>query len=214
MTENPDTARVYRKPRRYGTGRMEALSDGVFAFAATLLVLDLVIPRSDGTQDLLGAFFDLWPHYLTYVISFATIGATWLAHNAICEQLKRADSTFLRLNLVLLLLVAFVPFPTRFLAEYISSDASERVAVVLYGVSFLLLLGMTLLLWWYARTHSLLADDEEGESRLFTYRLLPGIGVYVILICLGLVWPMAAVLGYLALALFFIVPLRRRRQTA
>ena len=189
---------------------MEAFSDGVFAFAITPLVLDLVVPSSE-THDLIGALLAGWPQYLVYVVSFATIGATWLAHNAMTEQLDHANSTFIRLNLILLLLVAFMPFPTRFLAQYISSEESERVAVALYGISFLLMLVMTILMWTYARRRGLLLEQDESEATLFTRRLLPGLGIYVLLICAGMIWPMIAVFGYLTLALFFIVPLRRHR---
>jgi len=88
---------------------MEGFSDGVFGFAATLLVLDLAL-RPPGTplQQLLHA----WPGYLAYVVSFLTIGGAWLLHTALTDQLARADSLFLRLNLLVLLVVVFLPFPT------------------------------------------------------------------------------------------------------
>ena len=90
----------------------------MYAIAITLLVLDIVVPASaDG--DLLGAVARLWPSYLAYVVSFSTIGASWLGHNAITEYLDRANATFVRLNLLLLLLIAFLPFPTRLFADYI-----------------------------------------------------------------------------------------------
>ena len=209
MTESP-ASRVSRRSaaRSYRTGRMEGFSDGVFAFAITLLVLDLVIP--EGTHDLLGGFLSVWPQYLTYVVSFATIGAAWLAHISITEQLERTDSTFLRLNLLVLLVVAFMPFPTRFLAEYIRSDQSERVAVVIYGLSFLCLVGMSLILWSYARSHRLLASGAAGgDGAMLMRRLLRGLVVYAVLIIIGVFVPMVSVFGYLVLALFFILPTRR-----
>ncbi len=107
-------------PRRRGfrTGRLEAFSDGVFAIAVTLLVLDIAV-TGDAGRDLLRAIGSLWPSYLAYVASFSTIGAAWLGHNAITEYLERADAAFVRLNLLLLLLVSFLPFPTRLVADYI-----------------------------------------------------------------------------------------------
>ena len=90
--------------------RMEAFSDGVFAIAITLLVLELSVPEgSEG--HLLRAVLDLWPSYLAYIVSFATIGATWLGHNSITHYMHGANATLLRLNLALLLVVSFVPFP-------------------------------------------------------------------------------------------------------
>jgi uncharacterized membrane protein len=102
------------QPRHRGfrTGRLEAFSDGVFAIAITLLVLDIGVSATAG-QDLGGAIRGLWPSYLAYVASFSTIGAAWLGHNAITEYLDRTDAAFVRLNLLLLLIVSFLPFPTR-----------------------------------------------------------------------------------------------------
>ena len=107
--------------------RMEAFSDGVFAIAITLLVLELSIPPGS-EEHFLRAVLDQWPSYLAYVVSFATIGAIWLGHNSITHYLHSANTTFLRLNLALLLVVSFLPFPTRLLAENLGSRASERVA--------------------------------------------------------------------------------------
>ena len=94
------------------TARFEAFSDGVFAIAITLLVLDLPVPASAySAHHLLDSFDRQWPAYLGYFVSFSTIGAIWLGHSAITDYLDRADSTLLRLNLVLLLLVTFLHSP-------------------------------------------------------------------------------------------------------
>lgn len=90
--------------------RMEALSDGVLAFAMTLLVVDLAL-RPPGSP--VHQFFAAWPSYLTYLISFLTIGSAWIAHNALTYGLDRVDRIFLRLNPLFLMLIAFLPFPTR-----------------------------------------------------------------------------------------------------
>ena len=113
------------------TGRLEAFSDGVFAIAITLLVLEISVPP-DASDDLLGAFFDQWPSYLAYLVSFATIGVTWLRHTAITHYLHGVDTSVVRLNLLLLLFVSFLPFPTRLVAEHIREDAAERVAATLH----------------------------------------------------------------------------------
>jgi uncharacterized membrane protein len=89
--------------------RMEALSDDVFAIAITLLVLEIGIPA--GSTDLLAAFWHEWPSYLAYVVSFATIGRVWLGHNVITDYLEHSDSRLMRLNLILLMVIAFLPFP-------------------------------------------------------------------------------------------------------
>ena len=203
-----------RSKRRRGlqTGRLEALSDGVYAIAITLLVLDIVVPTSaDG--DLLGAVARLWPSYLAYVVSFSTIGASWLGHNAITEYLDRANATFVRLNLLLLLLIAFLPFPTRLFADYIGKNQPERVASTIYGISLLLSSTLLWVLWRYALHARLVRPDAADEDIQFlTQRLTPGLGGYVILIVAGLFVPVIAVAGYLAIALYYVIPFRRFGQ--
>ena len=129
--------------RRLSPRRLEAFSDGVFAIAITLLVLEISVPEDAG-DDLLHAFLAQWPSYLAYAVSFATIGAVWLSHSAITEYVREVDTVFVRLNLLLLMLVSFVPFPTRLLAGYIGDDGPERVAATVYGLT-LLAVGLMLL---------------------------------------------------------------------
>jgi len=196
-------------PRGFGTGRLEAFSDGVFAIAITLLVLDIALPAG-ASRHLLRSVGDLWPSYVAYVASFSTIGAMWLGHNAITEYLDRADGTFVRLNLLLLLFVAFLPFPTRLFAGYIGKDSLERVAVTFYGATLLLTATLLLSLWRYALyRHLVRPDAADEEVQLLTQRLTPGLAGYVGLIVAGLFFPIVAVVGYLAIAVYYIVPSRR-----
>jgi Endosomal/lysosomal potassium channel TMEM175 len=93
---------------------MEGFSDGVFGVAITLLVVDLAVhPPGTALQQVLHA----WPSYVAYIISFLTTGTAWLGHTALTDRLARTDPVFLRLNLLLLLVVVFLPFPTRLVAE-------------------------------------------------------------------------------------------------
>src|SRR5262252_7942912 len=147
-----DTASTPDRPNLRRTDRLEAFSDGIFAFAATLLVLDLAIPVTQHSeQHLLQALGDQWPGYLGYIVSFATIGALWLGHNAITDYLDRADTTLLRLNLLLLVLVAFLPFPTHLVSDYshATTTRAERVAVTFYGLTLLIAAALLFLLWQY-----------------------------------------------------------------
>ena len=119
----------------------------------------------------------LWPSYLAYVVSFSTIGASWLGHNAITEYLDRANATFVRLNLLLLLLIAFLPFPTRLFADYIGKNGPERVASTIYGISLLLSSTLLWVLWRYALHARLVRPDAADEDIQFlTQRLTPGPG--------------------------------------
>ena len=202
--ENAPRAALERGALR--TNRLEAFSDGVFAIAITLLVLEIGIP--DGpSSDLWQAVTDQWPSYLAYVVSFASIGAAWIAHSTMTEFLDRVDATFLRINLLLLLVVAFLPFPTKLLAEHLAPDESERVAVTLYGATLIATSSLIAILWrWAARAGLARAGFEDQDVRLLAERLTPGIGGYVVLVVLGQWWPVVAVVGFLIIAIFFLLP--------
>ena len=94
-----DTGSAPPRPRRISTGRLGAFSDGVFAIAITILVLEITVPED--SENLLSAVLDQWPSYLAYVVSFSTIGAAWLGHNVITDYMEYADAMVVRLNLLL-----------------------------------------------------------------------------------------------------------------
>ena len=204
------------RSRRLRTGRFEAFSDGVFAIAITLLVLDIAVPAG-AADHLLPAVADQWPVYLAYFISFSTIGAIWLAHSAITDYLERTDPILSRLNLLLLLFVSFLPFPTRLLAEYTGEELGERVAVTLYGVNLLFAAVLVSVLWRYSVREGLVRPDAEDEEvQTLTRRLTPSLGGYIVLIAVGLFLPIVAIVGYLVIAIYLIVPfgLIRGRKTS
>lgn len=195
---------------------MEAFSDGVFAIAITLLVLEVGVP-SGSEDDLLGAVVDEWPSYLAYLVSFSTIGAVWLEHTVITEFLDRATSALIRLNLLLLMMVAFLPFPTRLLSEYVGAQDAARVAVTIYGLNLFVVSAVVSTLWRFAVRESLVRPDaKDSDVRMLTRRLTPGLAGYVAMLGTGLFVPVLAVFGYLAIAVYFIVPLgslRRRTRS-
>jgi TMEM175 potassium channel family protein len=202
-TDPPDR----RRRLSLRTSRMEALSDGIFAIAGTLLVLDLAVPsvRSDVAHKLV----EQWPTYLAYLVSFATIGNAWLNHSVITEYLERADAILLRLNLVLLFFVSVLPYPTHMLAEYLSSENAERIAVTVYGLNLLAIGAFTSLTWHYAvAEHLVSGDNKEEEKRAISAKLDPSLASYAVAIGIGLLWPQVAVVLYLAIALFVIIPFR------
>ena len=193
---------------------MEAFSDGVFAIAITLLILEIAVPAGS-EEDLWGALGDIWPSYLAYLVSFATVGAVWIAHTVITEYLDHADSVLLRLNLLLLVLISFLPFPTKLLAEFVHEREPVRVAATVYGVNLLLAMVMVSVIWRYAVRAGLVQPDlADDDVKTLTKRLTPTLGVYVVMILVGLFLPVVAVFGYLAIALFILVPFSavRRQQ--
>jgi uncharacterized membrane protein len=190
------------------TARMEALSDGIFAIAATLLVLDLVIPAAT-QKDVGHRLAEQWPTYLAYVVSFATIGNAWLNHSVITEYLERADAILLRLNLALLFFVSVLPFPTHMLAEYLANAGAERIAVTVYGLNLLAISGSTSIVWHWALWQRLVSkDNSEEDVRALTSKLDPSLASYAVAIGTGLWRPSVAVVLYLVIALFMIIPFR------
>ena len=143
-----------RERRSLGTTRMEAFSDGVFSIAATLLVLDIALhPPGTALEQVLEA----WPFYFAYVVSFLTIGAAWLGHTQLTEGLARTDPLLLRINLLVLLVVAFLPFPTKLVADALHSNTNERVFVTMYG--------LTLLAIRVSASHSMLMPGASASPR-------------------------------------------------
>ena len=208
VSEQPTPSRR----RGISTSRLEAFSDGVFAIAITLLVLEISVPAGSGDR-LLRAVADEWPSYLAYVVSFVTIGAGWLGHSIITEYVERADGLLIRLNLLLLMVVSFLPFPTRLLAEYIGENRPERVAATIYGITLFAAAALLSALWRHAvRAGLVRADAADEELEALTTRLSPGLASYVVLIIAGLFLPIIAVIGYLFIALFLILPFDVRRQ--
>ena len=187
---------------RWSTGRIASFSDGVFAIAITLLILDVAVPAS-AFDHLWKGIAHQWPSYLAYVTSFVTIGGLWMAHHAIFRRLQYADATVMRLNLLFLMAVSFLPFPTGLMAEAIRDTEAERAAVVFYGLT-LLVISVLLRVLWEAilRRPDLLdpdmsVDEVKENSRAST----PNIGFYVAVIALALLLPKVAVFGYIVIAI-------------
>jgi uncharacterized membrane protein len=131
------------------TGRVEAFSDGVFAIAITLLILEIRVPESAGHGTLGHALADLWPSYLAFVASFMTIGVMWLNHHRLFTLINKCDDGLIALNLLLLMGITWIPFPTGLLAEHLRRP-DERVAGVVYAGSFVVIAIAFNVMWRYA----------------------------------------------------------------
>ncbi|WP_052372699.1 TMEM175 family protein [Amycolatopsis taiwanensis] len=116
------------------SGRVEAFSDGVFAIAITLLILEIKVPSADEHGGLWRALGAQWPSYAAYVVSFLIIGIMWVNHHQLFSYVARVDRTLMFLNLLLLMVVAAVPFPTAMLAEYLREDGASHVAAAVYSL--------------------------------------------------------------------------------
>ena len=189
--------------------RLEAFSDGVFSIATTLLVLDIALhPPGSPLKQVLEA----WPYYLAYLVSFLTIGGAWLAHTALTDRLSRADAILLRLNLLVLLGVGFLPFPTRLVAEALHDVNGERVFVTMYGLTLLAIRIFGFALDEYARREHLYNSTEGEEPEQSGRSNLAVLVVYVVAILIGLVVPTVAVAFYFGIAIYLVVPFREIRR--
>jgi uncharacterized membrane protein len=154
-----------------GTGRLKAFSDGVFALAITLLVLDLKIPaliRVTPTA-LADALAYMWPSYLTLIFSFITILIMWVYHHRLFQSVQTAGTALLFTNGVLLLLVTLVPFPTGLLGNYLTTPAAP-VACAAYAGFFVLIDSAYSLLWW-------VVYRQETGGRVRRARLPKGMAI-------------------------------------
>jgi uncharacterized membrane protein len=187
-----------------GTGRIEAFSDGVFAIAATLLVLEISVPPGSGTN--LGhELVHAWPSYLAYVTSFVTIGIIWINHHQNMRVIGSFDRTFMFVNLLLLVDVAFIPFPTKLVADYLQHDG-EKTAAIAYTATLLVMAFLYTIWWRYARAGRRLiaATVDEAELRAIDRGFAPGVPIYTIVFVLAFFSPLAAVILTLVLAAFYL----------
>ena len=186
-----------------GTSRLEAFSDGIFAIAATLLILEIGVDtsrRSVGTQ-----LLHLWPSYLAYVTSFQTIGIIWINHHHTVSLMGRVDRTFLFINVLLLMTISFLPFPTKLVGDYLQKPGEES-AVLAYAATFVVMAAMHLLWWQYARRGRRLIAEEVPESALRGVDLAygPGVPIYAIALLVAFASPLASVVLTFAIAAFYL----------
>lgn len=197
---------------REDTRRLEAFSDGVFAIAITLLVLDIKVPRDlpEGTR-LWNALAAQWPVYLAFLISFVTIGIMWINHHRLFRIIHRVDHGLLVLNGLLLLGITFVPFPTALVAEHLL-QGDERIAAMVYSGTFTLIALVFNALWWYASGSRRLLNPRANERAVKGITRAYALGPLLYLAALGvaLVSVTASLLINLGLAIFFALPPRHR----
>jgi uncharacterized membrane protein len=189
--------------------RIVNLSDGVFAIAITILVLDIHVPDGLSPTELPAEVLNLAPKYLSYVISFLVLAIYWQAHHRVFKPIRGYDGTLVWLNFLFLMAVAFLPFPTSLLGEY----SQEQVSVVIYAANAA---GASLLLTaisWYAVTgHRLVAPGlDEEEQRLRRLQALAGPVVFLASIGVSFFSPTAAMYSWLLL--FVTDPLVRRLRS-
>ena len=196
------------------TARIEAFSDGVFAIAITLLILEIKIPVGNG--DLANQLLRQWPSYIAFVISFLSIGIMWINHHRLFNHIKRSDNVLMVLNLLLLPGVTSVPFPTAVLAQNLGRSG-QRAAMILYNGTYFVIAIFFNLLWRYcvSKNHHL-RGKEVDVAAVEKITAQYAFGPVVYFLCMALAWISvpASLLMNIALAIYFLLPPARSGRLA
>jgi TMEM175 potassium channel family protein len=182
-----------------GLDRIIFFSDAVFAIVMTLLILDISvpdIPQDSATAELPGRVLDLWPEFFSYTLSFLVIGTYWMAHHGTFGYFRSYDRMLMWLNLLFLLSISFVPFPTALLGEY----GEQQFPVVLYALSLAIPRLLLALVWWYATKRNLLIENLDPKiSRYHLARSLAIPALFLLSIIVSFFSVSAAILSWLLL---------------
>ncbi len=186
------------------TLRIEAFSDGVFAIAITLLILEIKIPNP-AQGSLATALLRQWPSYVGFLLSFAYTGVMWMNHHRMFTHIKRSNDTLVVLNLLLLLGVTVVPFPTAVLAAYLGHP-EQRTAAIFYNSVFVVIAILFNVLWRYCVSHKMLDPDTMAAAGKISSQY--AVGPFLYLVSLGLAWIniRASLALSLGLAIYFAIP--------
>ena len=207
------------KTDRRETGRLEAFSDGVFAFAITLLVLYLKDPTANGGGSLLQGLLNQWPTFFAFVTSFMTILIMWIGHHEMFRYIHRIDQKFMFLNGFLLFFVTLTPFTTSLVADHVLSGVSRdsQTAAAVYAGSFFSLS----LIWGFLLRHAsgqrrlLAVGVSDAEILGMTRSAYIGLACYAAALLIAFFSGLASVALILAVAVYYAVgPNAQRRSSA
>jgi len=203
VQQRPHRAGIWRavSAESFESDRLEAFSDAIFSIAATLLVLDIAIDDSSRGH-LWHKILDQWPSYMAYATSFLTIGGLWMVHHSIFRRVKSADGTVMRIILLLLMVVAFLPFPNQLMALAIHNRDAERDAVIFYGATlFLISLLMSMLIRQIQSSPEVEVDAESVDFfKIAGHRTTPNLGYYLVLVAAAFAVPRVSAIGLFVVA--------------
>lgn len=187
------------------TARIEAFSDGVFAIAITLLILEIQVPPQTPHGGLAAALTHLWPSYLAFLATFMTIGIMWLNHHRLFTLINKNDDGLIAFNLLLLLGITWLPFPTALLAEHLQGPhADQKTAALVYAGSFFAIAIIFNVMWRYACRAKIVYEHLNVIAITKQYALGPIMyAVLVIVAFLSAEWCLALSILF---ALYFALP--------
>lgn len=201
-------------PGESTTGRIEAFSDGVIAIAITLLILEIHVPSLEKGKTLARALLELWPSYFAYLLSFITIGIYWVNHHSFIRLFKRVNHVFLLLNVLFLMCIAFLPFPTVVLAAYVRDADHARIAVVFYCFGLFLPAFAWLCMWAYGAHYRLIDQNLTPRFvRSRTVQYIISVLLYAGTVLVGLISTSVALVVAVGLTLLYLLPPNRPEFT-
>jgi len=189
------------------TGRLETFADGVMAIAITLLILEVHVPQTAG-RSLGTALARQWPSYAGFLVSFLTIGIIWVNHHHMFKLIARSNHAFLMLNVVFLMTICVLPFPTALVADYVRNPDGRTVATVVYGGVMTAIAIMFNVVWRYAATnHRLMVPGISDEALAKMSRnYLVGPVVYGTATLVAFAEPYISLGVFAALAVYWLLP--------
>jgi TMEM175 potassium channel family protein len=192
------------------TNRLEAFSDGVFAIAITLLIIEIKVPSHDDLrgETLMTYILQQWPKYFAYILSFVIIGIYWANHHYLFKLFRRTDHVFNLLNVFFLMTISFLPFPTGVLGDYIILPEHEKHAVTFYALAIWMPAFAWLVIWLYAKHKRRIIDHGLTPRFINTLTLqyiLSNI-LYVSAFLVSLISPLASIIICVGLTLLYLLP--------
>jgi uncharacterized membrane protein len=191
-----------RKGTFFTINRIETLTDGVFAIVMTLLVLNLSIPeiaKTAAQSELPLKILQLWPKFLSYVISFFILGVMWVSHHHMFHYIKRTNNVLMWINICFLLFIALIPFSTALAGDYISA----QFPFVVYGINLIPVFILRYELWAYATDKNRLVDNNIDQGVVRRLKLMPLIPGIILLLAIGISF-LNVIAGYAVLTLMLV----------
>ncbi len=189
--------------------RLEAFSDGVFAIVITLLILDIRFPEAPYSQ-FTATLVSMVPRILAYVMSFIIIGLYWVIHHNSMHAIKKTDRGFLWLNILLLLCVSFIPFPTSLVGRY----PFQAGPIIIYGLTLITcnVVGYITVVYVHFHPHLAVVEFEKQYLRSHTPNYIFVNGLYLVAILLSKSLPLVSYLIYIVVVLLLIIFLPRQND--
>ena len=186
------------------TNRLEAFSDGVFAVAITLLILEINVPEG---EHLWHDLKEEWPSFASFFVSFWVIGIIWVNHHGLLDHIKRTDRPVLYLNLLVLMTVVFIPFSTALMADHLKSGADEKVAALVYALAFLAMGIAFNLFWTYIVKHrrELGVEIPDEEVRRMSVGFMIGSPIYLVAVIMAFISPAVVLIIIPAVAVYYML---------